>query len=130
MAINSSLQPLRGIASPGCLLVSGRVAIGATGAVGAQIGKGFTVTRTDTGDYTIQLTSQGAAATVPAILYADVSLAVNSDTNFTPRVRVAPTTGAVTVTCFADAALGTPADPPSGASLMFFAVVKNVENAR
>jgi hypothetical protein len=130
MAINSRLFPAPAVASPGCVIIAGRVAIGATGAVGTQTGKGFSVTRTDTGDYTVQVQSQGASATVPAILYAHAALAVNSDTQFIAQVRVAPTTGAVTVTCFANAALDTPADPPSGASLMVYIVAQNTSSAR
>ena len=131
MAVNSRYGAPPPIATPGCILIAGKVAIGATGAVGAQTGKGFTVTRTDTGDYTITVLSQGAAVGgVPAILYANASLLVNSDTQFIAQMRTAPTTGAITLTCFADAALGTPADPPSGASLQIFIIVKNVDAAR
>lgn len=130
MAINSHLSPAPPCATPGCVIIAGRVAIGATGAVGAKTGKGFTVTRTDTGDYTVQVTSSGAACTVPAVLFAQATLAVNSDTQFIAQVKVAPTTGAITVTCFANADLTTPADPPSGASLMVFIVAQNTSTGR
>lgn len=130
MAINSRLYPGIPTTSPGVVLISGYVNIGSTGAVGTQVGKGFAVTRTGTGAYTIQITSSGAAASVPAVLYAVATLAYDNDTNYKVNVRTTPTTGALTVKTAAEAAPGTPADPPSGSKLQFFALVQNTADAR
>lgn len=126
MAIVSKLfKGLAGpsVTQPNLVLVAGRVAIGATGAVGAQTGKGFTVARTGVGAYTITVTSSGG---VPAILSADVSIANDSaTTHFVAFVRTTPTTGVITVHTAAAATPGTAADPASGASLSLRLVVQN-----
>ena len=127
MAINRKL--FKGVAGPaavqpGVIIVTGRVAIGATGAVGAQTGEGFTVARSNTGLYTITITSTNG---VPAILSAFVKIGNNSNTvQHFAYEKTLPTTGIITVVTVAADAPETAADPASGSFLQFVAFVQNV----
>jgi len=120
------------VMQPGVVFIAGRVAIGATGAVGAQTGKGFSVTRTGTGLYTITIdtSSVGGVNTtrgVPAILHAqlDIAPAAANATQYATVLTFAPTTGTLTVQTSTEATPNTAADPPSGSFLQVFLVVQN-----
>ena len=73
---NRTLKPVLGSPDESMTLIAGHWAIGATGAVGTQTrAKGLTLTRTDVGLYTLQLTNAGAVAcAIPVIAYAHAAL--------------------------------------------------------
>lgn len=108
--------------------VFGKVAIGTTGAVGVQSGKGFAVTRTGAGLYTITVLQGGVTQTaVPDILCANVGVANNSATaQFTAQVLAfTPATSTVTLVVSSAAAVNVAADPPSGSFLYFNLAIQN-----
>jgi hypothetical protein len=103
------------------MLFAGKVAIGSTGAVGTQTGKGFAVTRTGTGLYTITLTGTGGTA---SILYADVRIvpAAANNTQSAYVLTHGASTRTVTIQCNDAGTVDVAADPPSGSILSFFLV--------
>lgn len=109
---------------PGVVVISGRVAIGATGAVGAATGRGFTVTRTGTGLYTITLDSSGG---VPAILaaFVDVIFATGSNTQTACVLTANAASKLVTLQTNDAGTVDAAADPPSGSFLQFVLFVQN-----
>jgi hypothetical protein len=113
--------------APGLVVVSGRVAIGATGAVGAQTGKGFSVARTGTGLYTVTLDSSGG---VPNILFANavVGFATGSNTQDVKVLTVVPASKLFTLQTSDAATVDTAADPPSGSFLQVLCVVQNTSS--
>lgn len=115
------------IPQPGVVIVSGRVAIGATGAVGASTGKGFTVARTGAGLYTLTLDSAGG---VPNILTAwvDVGFATGTNTQTAKVLTIVPASKLVTLQTADAGALDTAADPPSGSFLQFTLFVQNTSS--
>jgi hypothetical protein len=130
MAIYGMLYPGPKAQQPNLVLVAGKVAIGSTGAVGTQSGKGFSVTRTGAGLYTITFTS--AINSVPDILYADVNI-VSVSGGATQTARILTLNAAarkITLQCNADAAVNVAADPPSGSILQFVAVVQNTSSTQ
>lgn len=83
---HQSFKPLWGTLDAKVCLASGRWAIGASGAVGAQTrAKGVSLTRTGAGLYTLQLRHKGSNARPVAFLDANISLWVN-DTDVTNDV--------------------------------------------
>lgn len=115
------------IPQPYVVAVAGHVAIGSTGAVGTATGKGFTVTRTGAGLYTITLDSNGA---VPAILaaIADVVFATGSNTQTAKILTLDATNHKVTLQCNDAGTVDTAADPPSGSLLQFVIFVQNSQS--
>lgn len=104
--------------------IAGKVAIGSTGAVGTATGKGFVVTRTGAGLYTITIT---ATSGVPAILWAavDVVFATAGNTQTAKILTMNATTGVVTIQCNDAGTVDVAADPPSGSLLIFRISVQN-----
>lgn len=105
--------------NPFTVCVEGNVLIGSTGAVSTQHGKGFTVTRTGTGAYTIALVAQNG---VYDILNANVSV-IHSTSRKVQLLAIDASAGTLTVqvTDNADSA----ADPASGARLQLSFVAQN-----
>lgn len=112
------------VCQPGLVIISGRVAIGATGAVGTATGRGFTVTRTGAGLYTITLDSSGG---VPAILsvWADVGFATGSNTQAAKVLTIVAASKLATIQCNDSGTVDVAADPPSGSFLQFTIFVQN-----
>lgn len=111
------------VCQPHLVFIPGKVAIGASGAVGTAVGKGFTVARTAAGLYSITLDCHGA---IPAILYAiaDVVFATAGNTQ-TAKVLTHPATGIITLQCNDAGTVDVAADPPSGSILQFMIVAQN-----
>lgn len=126
MAIVRRLYKESKYCEPEVVCIVGRVAIGATGAVGTATGKGFTVTRTGAGLYTITPDSSGA---VPNILacFADVIFATAGNTQTAKVLTLAPSTPAVTLQCNDAGTVDVAADPPSGSVLQFVMWVRNLD---
>lgn len=110
---------------PKLVQINGRVAIGSTGAVGTILGKGFSVTRTGAGLYTITITSQ--ANKVPAILHAavDVMFATAGNTQTAKILTIDETLSKITIQCNDAGTVDVAADPPSGSYILFSCVVQN-----
>lgn len=122
MALYKHLYSDRKATQPFLVDVIGKVAIGASGAVGTATGKGFTVARTGAGVYTITLDARGG---VPNVLYAHASIvaAIGSQSRvFVTLINT--TTGVITVTN-TGAGDTTAADPANGAVLQFAITVQN-----
>lgn len=104
--------------------VVGKVAIGATGAVGAATGKGFVVTRTGAGLYTITIT---ATSGVPVILWAhaDVVFATAGNTQTAKILTLNATSGLITLQTNDAGTVDVAADPPSGSILIFRISIQN-----
>jgi hypothetical protein len=111
MAIVRRLYPAAKTFQPYLVDVVGNVAIGATGAVGAATGRGFTVTRTGTGLYTVTL---DANVSVPAIIHCDAMIVNSSGAACFDAYVLTLNAGAKTA-----------ADPPNGSFLTFRIVVQN-----
>lgn len=126
MAILRRLYPSPKTLQPHLVDVVGKVAIGSTGAVGTASGKGFTVTRTGAGLYTITLDAQNS---VPAILYADVKVVFTTggNTQDCHILTLDASNKKVTVQCSDAGTVDTAADPPSGSFLSFRVVVQNAD---
>lgn len=126
MAILRHLYPAAKLLQPYIVQVVGKVAIGSSGAVGTASGKGFTVTRTGTGLYTITLDAQ---TSVPDILYAhvDVVFATGSNTQTCRILTLDAANKKVTVQCNDAGTVNVAADPPSGSILTFNIVVQNAQ---
>lgn len=124
MAIVSHLYPVQNT-QPRLVNIFGNVAIGGSGAVGVIKGKGFTITRTAAGLYTITITAQ--ASKVPDILNAwvDVIFATGTATLTAKVLTLVPSTATVTIQTATAAAPNTAADPTSGAILQLRLVVQN-----
>lgn len=119
--LNAGHSSLANFSQAGLVLVAGKVAIGATGAVGTQTGKGFAVTRTGAGLYTITLEGTGGCA---AILYANARV-VFATANNTQTVSVLAMTASartITLQCNDAGTVDVAADPPSGAFLELLVV--------
>lgn len=111
------------VIQPHLVFVLGKVAIGASGAVGTQTGKGFTVTRTGAGLYSVTLDCHGA---IPAILYANASVVFATAGNTQQAfVLTEPATGIITIQCNDSGTVDVAADPPSGSFLQIFAIAQN-----
>lgn len=129
--LSQPFKPLRGTSEPETVLLIGRFAIGATGAVGTKTGgQGLSLTRTDVGSYTLQLKgSNNVSAGVPAILHASCSV-FNSDTDpsddtdahFVKMLAISSSAGTVTIQCVDEA--GAVKELPSGGSISFLVAVK------
>lgn len=119
MATNRKFKPVWGTLDNKAAFIAGRVAIGATGAVGAQTrGRGVTVTRTAVGDYTLTLPYP-----VADINFVKCEIEEDADVAYLAKVKVVnAAAGTVTLTVYTGAATTTPADPPSGSFLHFFLV--------
>ena len=89
-----TLYPAAKSSTNGVVRVTGKCAIGATGAVGTITGKGCTPTRTGVGLYTLTL----ACGKCTSILYVGVTL-VDTDGELYPvKVKTIPaSTGAITI---------------------------------
>lgn len=109
----SSVNPVRSTLLSG-VLVTLKADIGATGAPtvdDSATTPGVTITRTDTGDYSITFpTCPDAAA--PNVRVVGSTIATVQLLTFVP------TSGTATITCYSDA-ITTPADPASGDDLYF-----------
>lgn len=124
MAIIRKLTPPMKTMQPFLVDIVGKVAIGSTGAVGTASGKGFTVTRTGAGLYTITLDAQNS---VPDILYAhvDVVFATGGNTQTARVLTLDAANKKITLQCNDGGTVDTAADPPSGSILVFRIVVQN-----
>lgn len=124
MALYRNMWDRSKVTTPFLVDVVGKVAIGATGAVGAASGKGFTVTRSGAGLYTITLDAKGG---VPTILWAhaDVVFATGTNTQTAKILTLNATTGVVTLQCNDAGTVDVAADPPSGSVLIFRISVQN-----
>lgn len=122
MSLDANLARLAHFNQHDLVFIAGKVAIGATGAVGAQTGKGFAITRTGAGAYTLTLSGRGGVA---AILFAQANIVFATGTNNQYAHTLAMTASARTITFLnTDATTeDTAADPPSGSFLSFLAVV-------
>lgn len=131
MTMNQSFRPFVGGLEHKMAFLAGNWAVGATGAVGAQVGgHGMSLTRNDVGDYTIQLEgADGTDTGVPYILYANAVL-FNSDTNAGGDTdahgiycgATSATDGTFDFQCVDEA--GAPAEAPSGAYIHVLVVVQ------
>lgn len=104
-----------------CTLLAGSVAIGATGAVGARTGRGFTITRTGAGLYTVTVDGVGALP----IMYAFATI-VHATPYTVTVTAINPSARTISLSCATNAAPGTPADPPNTSALQIFAVLNNM----
>lgn len=105
----------------GLVFIAGRVAIGASGAVGAKTGKGFAVTRTGTGLYTITLDGVGGVVAIVNV-HVDVIHSSGAATQSAYALTIVPGTRIITLQTVANSAPSTAADPPNGSSLQLFVV--------
>lgn len=119
--ITSGKSSLANFSQAGMVIVAGKVAIGASGAVGAQTGKGFAVTRTAAGRYTITLDGSGGCANILFAL-ADVVFATQTNTQTATTLTHTASARTITVACNDAGTIDTPADPPSGSFLQVFVV--------
>jgi hypothetical protein len=120
--LTSGKSSLANFSQAGLVFVAGKVAIGATGAVGTKTGKGFTVTRTGAGLYTVTFDGSGGFT---AILFADIQISPAA-ANATQEAFVlthAPSTRTLTIQTNASGTRNVAADPPSGSVLALFAVL-------
>lgn len=124
MAIYRHMYKDLKVTQPFVVDVIGKVAIGSTGAVGTATGKGFTVTRTGAGLYTITLDARNG---VPAILWADVRIvfATGANTQVANILTMVATTGVITIQTNDAGTPDTAADPPSGSVLTFRISIQN-----
>jgi hypothetical protein len=129
MAITRHLYPPAQTFQPRLVEIVGRVAIGSSGAVGAQTGKGFSVTRTGTGLYKVTIDTIGGA--VGDILHADARLvfATGSTVQGAKVLTISPSTAAVTLQTDGSTP-GTAADPASGSFLEIRIIVQNSGQAQ
>jgi hypothetical protein len=126
MAILRKLYPSPKTLQPNLVNIFGKVAIGASGAVGTATGKGFTVTRTGAGLYTITI---DANVSVPAILYCDprVVFATAGNTQQAHVLSLDAANKKVTLQCNDAGTVDVAADPPSGSFLSFMITVQNTD---
>lgn len=126
MAILRRLYPAAKTLQPYLVMVAGKVAIGASGAVGTASGKGFTVTRTGTGLYTVTL---DANVSVPDILHAsaDVVFATGGNTQTAKILTLDAANKKITLQTNDAGTVDVAADPPSGAILVFKIIVQNAQ---
>lgn len=112
------------VAQPGTVVIHGRFAVGATGAVGTVHGTGFTVARTGTGAYTITLTARSG---VPNILYANVQQIYSAvSPTFTHNLRMLlPTLASATLT-IVNYATSTPTEIVENNQVTFEIAVQNL----
>ena len=110
---------------PGLVHIEGSIGITAAGAVVAPQPRGATVAHPGTGVYTITL---DAIDDVPAIVNVEAWVQSDSATVIQyVQVRTAvASTGVITLTTGSLAAIGTAADLPSGSTLRFRVVVRDV----
>lgn len=144
-------HPLDGSLDRRVVMLFGAVTIGATGAVSAQDCNGFSIARTGTGAYTIQLGS--GATTVPAsltdkypkspanyvaagtftspLLFIEC-VALDAGTRVYQKMTVLADTVATDgkITIIFDASANTAADPNSGSVLRFMIILKNSSTPR
>lgn len=124
--IASPFRPLHGCTDAGVFAITGKWAIGATGAVGTQTrATGLTLTRSGVGAYTLQLRDSNADARAVAILFCAVQAWVNdadptndTDAHQCKHKLITDSTGAITVQ-FEDEG-GTVRELPSGAVVTVF----------
>ncbi len=124
MSMSNLFKPLWGVLEPKLVILTGKWAIGSTGAVGTKTGGGgLALTRNNVGNYTIQLKgAKEVTARCNAILHASVN-AIDTDVDPTNDaaahyVRVlsmTDSTGAILFQCFDEA--GAAAELPSGATI-------------
>jgi hypothetical protein len=121
MAIVRRLYNQARFGNPYEVQIRGNVAIGASGAVGAQVGLGFSVVKeAGAGTYTVTLDAENGLIEV-----YDVSASViASSTDLLAHVTAFDlSAGTFTVVCETDGGVAT--NPASGARLCFRCVVKN-----
>lgn len=131
--MEKAFKPLKGTQDDGVCLIAGHWAIGATGAVGAKTrARGITLTRSDVGTYSLQLTGyRGASCKVSAIMHCGISV-VEDDADPTNDngailarpLTYSPSTGVVTFQTFDE--VGVVRDPASGSLVsiaLFFSIV-------
>lgn len=119
--LTTARTSLANFSQVGMVIVAGKVAIGSTGAVGTKTGKGFAVTRTGVGLYTITLDGSGGCA---SILYA-AAQAVPAAAGATQTVTVLTQTASartITLQCNAAATVNVASELPSGSVLELFVV--------
>lgn len=126
MAILRKLYPSPKTLQPNLVNIFGKVAIGASGAVGTASGKGFTVTRTGAGLYTITI---DANVSIPAILYCKpmVVFATAGNTQQAHVLTLDAANKKVTLQTNDAGTVDVAADPPSGSILSFMIVVQNTD---
>lgn len=114
-----------GALQPRLIDVSGRVAITTSGAVSTKTGRGFTVTKTGTGLYSIKLDAQGSI--VPDILsvLVDVGFATGTAQLMVKVLTISAATATITLQTSTVAAPNTAADLTTGSFLMLRVVVQN-----
>ena len=122
MSMSQGFRPWWGVLEPKMVCLSGKWAIGGTGAVGTQTGgQGLSLTRNSAGNYTIQLLgSKQVAARLQAILDCHVALFVNdvdpsndTDAHWVKMLAISDSAGTVTFQCVDEA--GAAREAPSGA---------------
>ena len=102
-------------------ILAGSVAIGGAGAVGARVGRGFSIARTGTGLYTVTIDGVGALP----IMYALASV-VHATVSVAFVTGISPASRTFSVQTGTAAAPGTAADPPSGSLLQVVGVINNM----
>lgn len=125
---HQSFKPLWGTLDAKVCIASGRWAIGASGAVGAQTrAKGVQLTRTGAGAYTLQLRHKTSNARPVAFLHASVSLWVNdtdptndTDGHWVKMLAISDTNGTLTFQCVDET--GVVREAPSGAVITILLV--------
>ena len=128
--MNQSFKPLWGTLDPKVGILSGKWAIGASGAVGAQTGgSGLLLTRTAAGTYRLNLRHNGANARAVAFLDANISLWLNdadpSDDTVGHQVKkLAISDSAGTLTFQLEDEAGVAAETASGAVISCTVYVK------
>lgn len=128
--MHQSFKPLWGTLDSKVAVLSGKWAIGASGAVGTQTGaKGVSLTRTGAGAYTLQLRHNGTNARAVAFLHADIGLWVNdtdptndTDGHQVKKLAISDSAGTLTFQCEDEG--GTVREAPSGAVITVFIVIK------
>jgi hypothetical protein len=121
MTITANLSRHANFSQHGLAFFAGKVAIGSTGAVGAQTGKGFAVTRTGAGLYTVTLTGTGGCVAIP---FAEVHVvfATGGNTQTATILSQDAPNRKITIQCNDAGTVDVAADPPSGAFLSFLII--------
>lgn len=119
--LTAASSSLANYSQAGLVVVAGKVAIGATGAVGAQSGKGFAVTRQSAGRYTVTLSGVGGCANILFAL-CDVIFATATNTQVVTTLTHAASTRTITIVTTDAGAVDVAADPPSGSIIQLLVV--------
>lgn len=126
MTITANASSHARFSQHGFFIFAGKVAIGASGAVGTQTGKGFAVTRTGAGLYTVTLTGTGGCVAIP---YANVNVvfATGGNTQNAVILSLDAPNRKITIQCNDAGTVDVAADPPSGSFLTFCIIAGSLD---